>query len=529
MGLPIIKTSGNGFLKSEERWQIKGVTYGSYEAAETSSDVLAKSSQCAIDAPLLKQLGANTVTVYYVDPTQDHDDCMQSFDDNEIYVIANLVNTNQTASNEGWDMSQYTRYTNVLDAMAGYNNLLGLLVGVETIQYNASGSDNENILAPSLKAAVRDMKAYTDARGYRTIPFGYFTDDELKIRQQLAEYLVCGGNSSETIDFFGLNTYAWCGDSTYTSSGYENYNSIFGALGVPIFISEEGCTAVQPRKFTDQPVIFGSKMSPNWSGAVIYEWHETGNQEVRITGYSLSKEWASCTINTTSPMTMTRPACPSQSSSYWTLDPSATLPTIAGLNIATVKAASVTATATSSGSFSAASAVSAASSSGESGLSAGAKAGIGIGVAAGVIIIAIAALWLYYRLKHRGKPGKAKQLERSEQPETAELPTSEARAELHGSGNIAEMYSGSTTHTHELQALGALERPHELDDSSVQPETNSTRESPSEAQPSSPSRAEAVNHDARDPQAALLGPFQPEQEGPPLDGSSQRSIRHLES
>ncbi|KAJ5106630.1 hypothetical protein N7456_003305 [Penicillium angulare] len=537
MGLPVIKTSGTGFIKSGERWQIKGVTYSGYEDVETLRDALTDADQCAIDAPLLKKLGANTITVYYMDPSKNHDDCMQSFEDNGIYVLGTLPDTNATTSNEGWDMTQYTRFTKVVDAFAGYNNLLGFFVGLNSIDYDNSDSDDENTLAPSLKAAVRDMKAYSAAKQYRTIPFGYSMDDLIQIRTPLPEYLVCGGNSSEAIDFFGLNLYAWCGDATYTSSGYKDTYSQFGELGVPIFLSEDGCNAVQPREFKDQSALFGSEMSGNWSGAVIYEWRESGNDYglVNFTKStsgaqtpqllkdysSLSKEWASCTINTTSPVTKPTPSCPTSSSLYWTLDPSITLPTIAGLNIATVKAASATptSTSTSDSESDSGSAQKTNTSKGSSGLSSGAKAGIGIGVAAGVILLALGAWFLFFRRRKQKTTGA------NEQPPTAELAgpgVSQLHGtpvgELAGSGNVTEMSGGSGVHPQELQAS---ER-HELEDSSSHDAT-STHIISSDAGQSSSSAAPAGDHVPRDARASLLGPFQPELEGPPLN-SSRRSV-----
>lgn len=40
---------------------------------------------------MLKELGANTVSVHYIDATQGHDKCMQTLADNGIYVIADMA------------------------------------------------------------------------------------------------------------------------------------------------------------------------------------------------------------------------------------------------------------------------------------------------------------------------------------------------------------------------------------------------------------------------------------------------------
>lgn len=47
-------------------------------------------SQCELDAKLMKELGANTIRVYHVNPTADHDGCMKAFADNGIYLLVDL-------------------------------------------------------------------------------------------------------------------------------------------------------------------------------------------------------------------------------------------------------------------------------------------------------------------------------------------------------------------------------------------------------------------------------------------------------
>jgi 1,3-beta-glucanosyltransferase GAS1 len=54
-------------------------------------DVLANPSQCTLDAALLRELGANTISVPFVDLTLSHDGCMSVFEDAGIYVIVNMA------------------------------------------------------------------------------------------------------------------------------------------------------------------------------------------------------------------------------------------------------------------------------------------------------------------------------------------------------------------------------------------------------------------------------------------------------
>jgi hypothetical protein len=92
----------------------------------------------------------------------------------------------------------------------------------------------------------------------------------------LQNYLACGKNGSEALDFFSLNSYSWCGTSSYMQSGYDQLEKNSESLHVPIFMSETGCNTVRPRDFKDQEALFG-EMADTWSGSIVYEWIEEAN------------------------------------------------------------------------------------------------------------------------------------------------------------------------------------------------------------------------------------------------------------
>ncbi len=50
------------------------------------ADPLLDTDKCQIDAGLIKALGANTIRVYTVDGSQNHNGCMQAFGSQGIYV-----------------------------------------------------------------------------------------------------------------------------------------------------------------------------------------------------------------------------------------------------------------------------------------------------------------------------------------------------------------------------------------------------------------------------------------------------------
>ncbi|EGR48094.1 uncharacterized protein TRIREDRAFT_78713, partial [Trichoderma reesei QM6a] len=270
VALDPVSVVGNKFFnKDGSQFFIKGIAY-----QLVPQDPLVDTDQCKRDAKLMAELGTNTIRVYHVDPDADHDGCMSAFDDAGIYVLADLdtFDTYIIPQNNYWNKTKFDRYAEVLDTFQKYDNLLGVFVGNENI-----ATKDDSPTAPYLKAAARDMKAYRDAQGYREIPVGYSAADILQLRPMLQDYLTCGGNSSETVDFFALNSYSWCDPSTYKESTYDQLEAYAKKFPVPIFLSETGCIVPGPRQFDDQDAIFGPEMVNDWSGAIIYEWIQEEN------------------------------------------------------------------------------------------------------------------------------------------------------------------------------------------------------------------------------------------------------------
>jgi hypothetical protein len=244
----------------------------------------------------MKTIGANSIRVYHVDPKGNHDACMKAFSDAGIYVWLDLdtFTTQIYEAAPQWNSSQRDAYAAVMDAFHSYDNLAGFFVGNEAITTGTSSTSllspiasnieyreltyspaNGSVTAPYVKAAARDLKAYRDSKSYRKIPVGYSAADIAGLRPMLQNYLACG-NTSEAIDFFSLNSYSWCGQSSYMQSGYDQLEKMSEPLHIPIFMSETGCNTVRPRDFADQNAIFGD-MADTWSGSIIYEWIEEAN------------------------------------------------------------------------------------------------------------------------------------------------------------------------------------------------------------------------------------------------------------
>src|ERR1700742_4581346 len=94
-----------------------------------------------------------------------------------------------------------------------------------------------------VQAVQRDMHQYIEKHANRSIPVGYSAADVRPLLVDTAYYLSCNlENSTESrSDFFGLNSYSWCGDATYTSSGYNVLTEDFSNATLPVFFSEYGC------------------------------------------------------------------------------------------------------------------------------------------------------------------------------------------------------------------------------------------------------------------------------------------------
>jgi hypothetical protein len=98
-------------------------------------DPLIDNTQCSLDASLMKELGANSIRVYHVDPDAAHDDCMKTFEDAGIYIWLDLdtFDTQITQDAPQWNQTQLEAFQKVMDAFQGYDNLAGFFVGNEVI------------------------------------------------------------------------------------------------------------------------------------------------------------------------------------------------------------------------------------------------------------------------------------------------------------------------------------------------------------------------------------------------------------
>ncbi|ODV92172.1 carbohydrate-binding module family 43 protein [Tortispora caseinolytica NRRL Y-17796] len=290
--IPAIEIKGNKFFYSNNgsQFYVVGVAYQSDVTNDTNTDTfvdpLADTAGCQRDIPYLQALGINTIRVYAINTSLDHSHCMSLLNDAGIYVISDLSEPSLSINRDNpiWDVELYNRYTSVVDALQNYSNVLGFFAGNEVTNNNTNTD-----ASPFVKAAVRDMKSYIKEMGYRQIPVGYSSNDDSATRIAIADYFNCGSDD-ERVDFYGINMYEWCGDSTFQTSGYEDRTEEFSKYTVPVFFSEYGCNEVTPRKFTEVQALYGPDMTDVWSGGIVYMYFQEVNDYglVTVDGSSVS-------------------------------------------------------------------------------------------------------------------------------------------------------------------------------------------------------------------------------------------------
>lgn len=362
-----------------------------YVAGQSRLDPLADAKQCAADAVLMRNLGVNTIYVYSIDPEKDHDGCMEEFANQGIYVWLNLGDfpraTDSVRSNFTPRPHRAKHHpptlTGWISCNKNPNGLRPSIVGGLCVWIRSLGSTtcwpsalpsrpstglvrlaietspkilanirpaNSTVVAPSLKAAARDVRAYRNARGYRAIPLSYSAGEEDQFQLLTAEYLTCG-NTDETIDIFALNIFDGCEEARYDLL-YDRYRDFH----IPLIVSESGCAdGLGRRDFEEVALTYNDMFQEVFSGSSVYEWSEK-NDGMGLVQYpndanlgfpttlapfrTLSSVYASRPTGTPAASytpSNSAPSCPTADPSIgWLVDGTAPLPTLAGLQVATV-------------------------------------------------------------------------------------------------------------------------------------------------------------------------------------------------
>ena len=217
-----------------------------------------------------QKLKINTVRIYTVDNSQNHDACMSALASAGIYLALD-VNTPKYSINQDDPAPSYNAeylqsVFSTVDAFQTYSNTLLFFSGNEDINSVATTS-----AAPYVKAVTRDMKNYINARKYRSIPVGYSAADVDTLIYQTADFMNCGDDAMARSDFFAYNDYSWCDPSSFEGSTWQAKANYFANFSIPLFLSEYGCVKTT-RKFEEIATLYGSQMTPSYSGGLVYEY-----------------------------------------------------------------------------------------------------------------------------------------------------------------------------------------------------------------------------------------------------------------
>ena len=228
----------------------------------------------------MQTLGINTIRTYNLNPDLNHDECASIFNAAGMYMMLDVNSPlvgESINSRAPWE-SYYDTYLNrtfaVVEAFKNYPNTLAFFSGNEVIDNVAAGAT----VPPYMRAVTRDLKNYISKHSDRPIPVGYSAADVRDVLFDTWRYLQCSldgtANDLSHADLFALNSYSWCGKSSFTESGYDKLVAGFTGSNVPIFYSEYGCNEVTPRPFDEVQSIYSSDMMDVFSGGILYEFSE---------------------------------------------------------------------------------------------------------------------------------------------------------------------------------------------------------------------------------------------------------------
>lgn len=275
------------FFAGNNRFYMRGVDYQPGGSSKVA-DPIADAAGCKRDIAQFQKLGLNTIRVYTVDNSADHDECMNALADAGIYLVLD-VNTPKYSLNRGDPNPSYNEHYlqsvfATIDVFAKYDNTLAFFSGNEVIN-----DPETSKAAPYVKAVTRDIRQYIRNRGYREIPVGYSAADVQENRLEMAEYMNCGTDDARS-DFFAFNDYSWCDPSDFQTSGWDQKVKNFTGYGLPIFLSEYGCNT-NKRDFGEVTALYSTEMTGVYSGGLVYEYSMEPNKYglVEISSDSVSE------------------------------------------------------------------------------------------------------------------------------------------------------------------------------------------------------------------------------------------------
>ncbi|KAI1098820.1 glycoside hydrolase family 72 protein [Jackrogersella minutella] len=273
-----ITISGRYFFRGHERFFVNGVVYRPLDPEGDPIDPLSHEHLPILERcmPLFKELALNTLYIFYLDETKNHDAAMSMLAEAGIYVLPCIAWTRYDRSFENKDAIMRC-YFQAVDAMAKYPNTLGIILSYELII-----SIVKTTLAPLLRGAVRDVKRYirllAKKKDQRVIPVGITAKDMSPLLKLQFDYF-SSEPASDAIDFFTFNNFGWSSRSTLSESGYETLLGMFAATPIPVFFSMYGSNTSHPRSFHETMTIYKDlDMVKIFSGGIVFEFFETARE-----------------------------------------------------------------------------------------------------------------------------------------------------------------------------------------------------------------------------------------------------------
>ncbi|KAK0674748.1 Glucanosyltransferase-domain-containing protein [Cercophora samala] len=285
-----LEVKGQDFInpKTGNRFQIVGMAYQPGGSAgydpKKKRDPLSDPDICMRDAALLQILGVNAIRVYNLNPDLNHDACASIFNAAGMYMLLDVNSPMPGEALTSYKVyeSYYASYLNrtfaVVEAFKDYPNTLAFFSGNEVID-----KEETTEFVPSyVRAVTRDLKDYIKRHvKHRPIPVGYSAADVREVLWDSFNYFTCSLQGDEDNlsmgDLFALNSYSWCGDSTFQESSFDKLVEGFEKTPVPVFFSEFGCNTPSPRIFTEIGSIYGPDMYEVFAGGVVYEYTQEAN------------------------------------------------------------------------------------------------------------------------------------------------------------------------------------------------------------------------------------------------------------
>ncbi|KUI64339.1 1,3-beta-glucanosyltransferase gel1 [Cytospora mali] len=294
-----IHTNGRYFWTGSQRFIIRGVVYRLHGCEPSDPLVDERLDDLQRDITLFKELGLNTLFIYHIDSSRNHNSAMKLLAEAGIYVLISLP-TSSCRSDDAGRTTTFRPYNSQLlqdcfatiDCMSQYPNTLGLIVAngaISTIYSTA--------IAPMISTVIRDIKRYMatagEVAGQRQLPIGYSASRSRLILKTTFDYFTAG-RPDETIDFFCYANFNWCGQSTMHISGYKEELKTFANAHIPIFFSQYGCNlgTLGQRIFQETSAIYSPAMTRVFSGGIAYEFYDPPDITSGHWGYGLVKEEA---------------------------------------------------------------------------------------------------------------------------------------------------------------------------------------------------------------------------------------------